>query len=407
MLNGQNQRMKRIMAKVNSGYLFSKMNKVLESQVKLDTVFEYLRYDYPNWDMAGINIYKYNPQGKNTQYSIMFNLPGFKAIEVYRERYTYQTEGLIDSIYFEGYNEEIENLEIFGKLKYVYNEDKTIDKILLDTLDSSTGNFVSLYMDCQYDTSGKLSSRLGYKVDNSGDILEDRTDFKYTNSGDIETIKIYERMPDSENLALIMETGYSYNTPGQLSQTLVSNYLSENEVVQSKFTYSTDGDNVLSEVEWFMLEGMWTELFKTNFIYDKSAGGFIYPVMIDNIALDYAVSLGKIDTIERFRFDGLGWMPSEEMKTFSYSKLVSTREKTLKELDVCVFPNPAASSITVAFDGTDYALCSIFDMSGKLILTKQINTNETVDIKSLQPGYYTVILSVDGVQVGAQKLMKN
>lgn len=72
-----------------------------------------------------------------------------------------------------------------------------------------------------------------------------------------------------------------------------------------------------------------------------------------------------------------------------------------------IFPNPAQSSITVSFPGNQLTASSIeiTNMLGQTVFTKQITSNEQVDINDLSNGVYFIHLKGNSLNVSSQKLI--
>ena len=73
------------------------------------------------------------------------------------------------------------------------------------------------------------------------------------------------------------------------------------------------------------------------------------------------------------------------------SSLVGLNE--LKADPFVVFPNPAKNEIRIDhFSGN----IGVYDFLGKKVLSKQVNTNETIDVSDLKSGTYTIQLQREG-----------
>jgi trimeric autotransporter adhesin len=71
---------------------------------------------------------------------------------------------------------------------------------------------------------------------------------------------------------------------------------------------------------------------------------------------------------------------------------------------VYIYPNPAADYLTI--EGfNEHTIAQVYDISGKLILNKQLNTNQ-IDISSLAKGLYFIKLSTEEGSV-VRKFVKN
>jgi hypothetical protein len=79
----------------------------------------------------------------------------------------------------------------------------------------------------------------------------------------------------------------------------------------------------------------------------------------------------------------------------------------LRQHDYMIFPNPASSNVTVLSRYVDNMQLQVFDMSGKLILTRVVaNLQESVGVSELAPGVYICVLLNNGVRVFTKKLIK-
>jgi hypothetical protein len=60
-----------------------------------------------------------------------------------------------------------------------------------------------------------------------------------------------------------------------------------------------------------------------------------------------------------------------------------------------VYPNPACNELYIKNDGAYTANYNIFDVSGRLLLSNPIQRNDRIDISTLQPGCYHLMLNDD------------
>lgn len=79
----------------------------------------------------------------------------------------------------------------------------------------------------------------------------------------------------------------------------------------------------------------------------------------------------------------------------------------LRQHDYMIFPNPASSYVTVLSRQVDQLQMQVFDMSGKLILTKVVaSLQESIAVSELAPGTYVCVLLNNGKKVFTTKLVK-
>ena len=77
------------------------------------------------------------------------------------------------------------------------------------------------------------------------------------------------------------------------------------------------------------------------------------------------------------------------------------------ELDIKAFPNPAQNNLTIDFGITEPNTLSIFDMNGKLVLTKRsFGPIVQINVSEFENGYYMAqVLSDDFKKTGISKFV--
>lgn len=122
----------------------------------------------------------------------------------------------------------------------------------------------------------------------------------------------------------------------------------------------------------------------------------------------------EAQSIKTYQFDILGRIdkvtnPNATTITYQYDEvgnrvgMIVTNNpstelnKSFSQLGVKLYPNPSSESFHVnGFDGN--ASLSLTDISGKVILTKQVSNNETISIDNLPKGLYVVkLITVEGI----------
>lgn len=84
-----------------------------------------------------------------------------------------------------------------------------------------------------------------------------------------------------------------------------------------------------------------------------------------------------------------------------YNGPTSLEEKRLNDLQL--FPNPVKNMLNMQFEGE--GLLKMFDVSGKLLQTKEVMGGEVLTLSELPSGFYTVQLEVEG-ETYHQKIIK-
>lgn len=92
--------------------------------------------------------------------------------------------------------------------------------------------------------------------------------------------------------------------------------------------------------------------------------------------------------------------PSFDYQNPEFSSCTLSSDEVQKERQI-FFPNPASENISWV-EPIDHI--SLFDATGKLLLQKQINGEQSLSVEHLPPGFYTILIN-DGATVFSQKLI--
>lgn len=85
------------------------------------------------------------------------------------------------------------------------------------------------------------------------------------------------------------------------------------------------------------------------------------------------------------------WVSLTELRVFGEGERTFSDVTDVNEEKVVIFPNPATSAITIE-GGEDYNTLFIYDQFGRMLIQRNVNESETVDISELPTGTYLVKL---------------
>lgn len=71
--------------------------------------------------------------------------------------------------------------------------------------------------------------------------------------------------------------------------------------------------------------------------------------------------------------------------------VTAIKDQSVEKNSISIFPVPASEFITVKFNDGSKNTISIVDVRGQLIINKEINGSDVIDIKKLEPGIYFII----------------
>jgi hypothetical protein len=71
-----------------------------------------------------------------------------------------------------------------------------------------------------------------------------------------------------------------------------------------------------------------------------------------------------------------------------------------------VRPNPTTEWVQLSLSANKTAVYSIYDMLGRCLKTGTAADGDSISVEELTPGTYSILLVVDGVKTGTQKIIK-
>ncbi|WP_299779868.1 endonuclease [uncultured Formosa sp.] len=116
-----------------------------------------------------------------------------------------------------------------------------------------------------------------------------------------------------------------------------------------------------------------------------------------NVSGNVSVTLNNISSSsDRVMIDDLKWT--------CYDAALSIEEDALSSIKV--YPNPVNSTLNIALPNGEATQISIYNMLGKLVISKTIQANTSIDTKNLQSGVYILRMTQDNATI-SKKLIKN
>ena len=311
------------------------------------------------------------------------------------------------------WNSETASFEPSSKTETSFDEDRQI--VGLNTF--SWNSVIEVFFqtskqEYEFDEQMRIVSENTYNIDicNNEKVQTDKTEFFYIDGLDGQTVKYYNNNQNGgftfeysigrfyENGILVLATQtvnpeiynaevytwkneYEYDENG--NQTLITRYRWDTQVddliPSYKLEYTYDDENKIKEeifYKWYNGLGLFKASFKKE-----------YDVIIDT-------DTKRVEEALLFAFDTNynQWNALEDEKYNSYRYY--TKTSTLSSLNFnknisLIFPNPTTNFIKVRLsEELSNPLIEIYDATGKKVLSKQIVSDESIDIEALTPAVY-------------------
>jgi hypothetical protein len=255
-----------------------------------------------------------------------------------------------------------------------------------------------------YDSNGRCTQFVASSVDeDTGDwVAVMKFDFTYNDSGKMITV-VYSMSLASQWITY-MKYDLTYDTNGRLGTEILSqlDFVSNQLVLKSKYEYGYDanGNNTTCLTsEWNATANKWDLYSNETSTYNTSYNfsDLIFPSGYSMVSITYLPSAGDIfnmpvEDVETLR-DNTNGVWNNNTKThyyFSANTGTGMNETKASESDeFIVYPNPVSDGFRLNTSEKNVRV-SIYDLSGSLLLTKQISGNEYIDISTLPQGMYMV-----------------
>lgn len=212
---------------------------------------------------------------------------------------------------------------------------------------------------------------------------------KYNLNGDLDSHTAFSRNTRSSDLKMRYQAVYKQKN--YYEKEIYINSLDSNE-------------QIVSQVIRRSIYNYDNELFIDEFFYYNTMDSIWQP----DSKIDYSYKNGELSEklISDFDFTYNIYIPSSR---YRYEKVnLSLRKDSPFEIINGFYPNPAKDKITF-IDGQNLALIEIYNLNGRLIISKKIdnNMNNEMDISELNSGIYLVNIIENSGLVHSKKLIKN
>lgn len=354
--------------------------------------------------------YTYNANGKwATDINSKWNKTSSQWVNNSKEEFTYDGSGYNTQILIYEWKTNpdvwIESL----KYDFTYVNGRC-SQFLISKWNAGTNKWdPEMKYEYSYDSSGRYTQFIAYSmdVDAGAWVATMKFDFTYNDSGKVATV--INSMLYANEWITYMKYELTYDTNGRLGTEILSqwDFISKKLVLKWKYEYGYDanGNNTTYLTsEWNATANNWDLYSNETSTYNPSYNfsDLIFPSGYSMVSITYLPSAGDINNmpvedIETLR-DNTNTVWNNNTKTHYYfSANIGTgiNETKAGEFDeFIVYPNPVSDGFRLNTSEKNVRI-SIYDLSGSLLLTKQISGNEYINISTLPQGMYMVRVTTE------------
>ncbi|WP_321426105.1 T9SS type A sorting domain-containing protein [uncultured Bacteroides sp.] len=352
--------------------------------------------------------YTYNANGKwATDVNSKWNKTSSQWVNNTKEEFTYDANGYFTQILISDWNATTSQWVKASKEEFTYNASGYYTQILISDWDVTTSQWVaSMKYVYTYDANGKNTLMLASSWDTvtSQWVNFMKYEFTYNASGKM-TIGLYSIwMDNTSQWTPFMKNEYTYDANGRTATDTRSDldFPTMQLVLNSKyeFTYDSNGNMIQDLVsKWNVTTNLWVFYSKDVSTYNLSYNfsDLIFPSGFSMAAISFLNSTTDasnmpVEDIEYLR-DNTNSVWNNNTKTnYYFSVNTGTGINELKadeQNKLIVYPNPVSDGFRLNTSEKNVRI-SIYDLSGSLLLTKQISGDEYIDINTLPQGMYMV-----------------
>jgi len=415
---------------------------------KLDSILWEL-YDAhnTNWVISDRELFTYDDKGNMTTYVwFAYDSDEMKILPLEKETVKHNAQGQATEIIWLAWDKASGQWLNQGKFELTYDESgNLIQEIVSEWDPASSAWFVVAQFEMTYDAEGRLLTELWsyWDEDSATLVLFFKDEYLYED-GKLVTWNEYD-MEEGE-WVLYFKTTYTYDGDGNLTDEM-TRLLEPNSGTWldfGQFIYSyNDADQLIMEEEWafdwdqFMMVQFWQYDYvwdsDGNLIgqVDKSWDGGVskgtnawmnefkseFSFNKDYTVLDLYVPYWFTQNQDDINFvhmpvSELGYVYVNEDWAFDYRQTAyysdfggATGTEDMREPVVSIFPVPASGTITFTWDDAYNSLSlEVYDLTGKRVISRNIDNNETISVDQFSGGIYLYKLTSNNSLVHSGKI---
>ncbi len=361
--------------------------------------FEYQEYDVAGseWVNSSLNEFTYNTNGNNTSDTYLYWNPDIELYEKEaRQELSYNNGTLTEQVYFE-WNPGVPTWE--PAMKWTYSYDGAGNMTLAYNYYYEEPDWLLVGKDVRtYDGNGNLITSTSSWWDESGSewINNGMEEHTYNSSGSI-SVSIYSTW-DFFNEEWVNEykDEYAYNGSDQLIMGVYYSWNVGNEQwindYKEDFNYDSNMNLVIVlEQEWNGAQ--WVNSYKTEITYnnDYTIDELILPWIFYDESEQLLMHMPLVFTESEYLG---GTYVLSYRSLYNFSEVNITGVPAIEISKMGIYPQPANGDVTFNWETNNSTFnLAVYDMNGRLLLSKQIENNVPVLMDHLTSGIYFYRLS--------------
>ena len=372
------------------------------------------------WEEARKEEYNFNSNGIVTHFAFYnWDMDNSQWIGSVKQNISLNTNGKRDSTASYFWDEQNNDWLIRYKYIYKYDDSNFLKQVINNQWDPIGENWFFTYMNL-------------YTHDSAGNIIEDRAHNWNDSSETWEEYGKFQNNYDSQGKRIFRSFSSLADSQYNTWWKQITTY-DENGVITGSYHYNrnttTDSFEIgrLTEYENDSLGNRLEEVYSNNFNHTNEIT-FVnkihttYELSIPSTSLAmHPFSTGLTGIMDNREFNNIPlaisvsiwnedfeeWEPSINKNLFYSQFETTTSVKQNKAKLSTLYPNPVTDNLSFSFaEGIQDVTFDLYDVQGRLVLSREIEGSNTVNLESVKTGIYFYRLTADGkTQTG--KVIKN
>jgi len=287
---------------------------------------------------------------------------------VWKEHQKFDLLGNIESVFY--YNWQSDTKEWVKNIKYTYtyNAMNLLTSILKYSWINESNTWVQVGDQYNtYNADNKLTNSV-YSIWNENVATkQDKTDYTYDENGNKSLVISYTWSVETNQWIEETKNEFTYDDLGNTNQFIAYNWSSDSTwIIEGKFELLCSNDIMIDEVLW---------------PYEEDD-------IVQIVSMPISFSLQSLDNDV--------WVDDSEGVLY-YSKFEYDYIDEKDSNDAQIFPNPAINIMSVQLpDIYKQAEFQLYDLQGKMIMKREIQNKENINIENLLSGVYIYSISFNG-----------
>ena len=363
----------------------------------------YFYYNGTQWEGDSKTEYSYAANGTMTE-GISYQWLSSQWKPSYKISYSYNSGNTVTTE-IESYWDGTQWVDGF-KTEYTYDGNWKIIDETSSYWDGSQWE-PSFKTEYTYDMYGNVILETGSNWNGSQWETWNKYEYTYDSNGNLTESLDY--FWDGNQWILGYKGEFTYDANGNMTQEIDSYWDGMQWVPEYKYDVTFDANgNLTQELGWYWEGGQWVEEYKNelNFNNMYSFNDLVLPYYFtedgDNNYFNHMVT--SVEELEKDSASG-NWYSYYKASLY-YSALNVNSVSDIEREHISVYPNPVSNLINVQFSEEHItANFELYDLQGRLIMSKNVASREQIDLERLISGMYFYNLVV-GDETYTGKLIK-